>query len=87
VSKSKGTYPILRYKPGKYLNALKSSITEADLKSTAYRYRMRYEDLDLFLDVIAYAIINDNIGDTHLFGTVSAKYIQDASPRQKRTVC
>jgi hypothetical protein len=77
------SYDISRYQPGRYLEILKSQLTEQDLKSTRYRRIIRYEDLDYFIHVLSDAIIHDNLGNPHLFCSVSANLFKRAFSEAK----
>ena len=72
------SYDISRYQPGEYIEILKSRLSEQDLKSTRYRRKIRYEDLDYFLHVLSDALIHDNLGNSHLFCSVSANLFKQA---------
>ena len=70
------TPPKVNLRPGQYVGLLKALISEQQLKGTQYRYRIRYEDVDLFLSGVTERITRQNIGNLELFGTVSVDAIK-----------
>jgi hypothetical protein len=84
LKKGRG-YDIGQFHAERYLDSLKSRLINQDLRSTKYRRKICYEDIALYLDVIADGIIHDNLGNPQRFCSVSNEFVKSAF--EEASVC